>query len=67
MLALKRKKGESLTITMPDGRVMVVEIVDVRGDVVKVGIEAPQDVQILRTELSERGGREAVTCRRRCP
>ena len=51
MLALKRKKGESLTITMPDGRVMVVEIVDVRGDVVRIGIEAPGDVQILRTEL----------------
>lgn len=51
MLALKRKKGESITVTLPDGRVMVFEIVDVRGETVRVGVEAPADVQILRTEL----------------
>lgn len=51
MLALKRNSGESITMTMPDGRVIVIEVVEIRGDVVKVGIAAPQDVVILRTEL----------------
>ena len=51
MLALKRTKGESITVTLPDGRVMVFAIVDVRGATVKVGVQAPADVQILRTEL----------------
>lgn len=51
MLALKRRKNESITLTMPDGRVIVFEIVEVRGDNVRVGVQAPADVSIVRTEL----------------
>lgn len=51
MLALKRNAGESITMTLPDGRVIVIEFVEIRGDVVRVGIAAPKDVLILRTEL----------------
>lgn len=51
MLALKRKQGESITITIPDGRVIVLEIVDSCYAYVKVAVQAPSDVSIVRTEL----------------
>ena len=51
MLALKRRSGESITMELPDGRVIVVEVVELSHGVVRIGIEAPKDVHILRTEL----------------
>ena len=51
MLALKRKQGESVTLTLPDGRAIVVFISSWDNHVCKVAIEAPADVKILRTEL----------------
>jgi len=51
MLALKRKNGESITLTLPDGRVIVVEIVYSCYAYVKLAVEAPTDVAIVRTEL----------------
>ena len=51
MLALKRRNGESLTITLPDGRVIVVHVAKSACGMVKLRVHAPQDVQILRTEL----------------
>ena len=49
MLILTRKLGQSLII----GDGIEVSIVDVSGDKVKVGISAPKDVKILRSELAE--------------
>ena len=49
MLVLSRKIGESIHI---DGQIKVT-IVTVNGNRVKVGIEAPSEVRILRSELSE--------------
>lgn len=49
MLVLSRKVGQSLKI----GDDVTVEIVRVSGGLVRVGISAPKDVQILRTELVE--------------
>ena len=48
MLVLSRKVGESVDI---DGQI-IVRVVGVRGNRVQVGIEAPKDIQILRSELS---------------
>jgi len=50
MLVLSRKVGEAIYI---DGHVKI-EIVQVSGRRVKVGIEAPDEVRILRSELTER-------------
>ena len=50
MLILTRRAGESLRIA--DG--IVVTIVETKGNQVRVGIEAPQDVTVLREELAER-------------
>jgi len=47
MLVLSRKNGESLMI---NGDIEVT-ILDVSNDVVKIGIKAPKEVEILRKEL----------------
>lgn len=50
MLVLSRKLSESIVI---DGGIRIT-VVGVRGDQVRIGLEAPQDVTILREELCER-------------
>jgi carbon storage regulator len=50
MLVLSRKAGERLMI----GPNIVVTVLEVRGNVVKLGCEAPMDVPIHREELSRR-------------
>lgn len=47
MLALTRKKGESLVINNN----VEVTILDIRGDQIKIGIMAPKDVPIYRKEV----------------
>ena len=47
MLVLTRKLYESITI----GNEIVVKVVSIRNGVVKLGIEAPSHVSILRSEL----------------
>ena len=49
MLVLSRKKNESIVI---DGAVTIT-IVEVRGDKVRLGIEAPREVPIHRSEVFE--------------
>ncbi|MBX3444642.1 MAG: carbon storage regulator CsrA [Planctomyces sp.] len=49
MLVLSRKKNESIIIA-DSVRITVVEI---RGDKVRLGIEAPRDVPVHRTEVYE--------------
>ncbi len=50
MLVLSRKKGERIWI----GDDVQVVVVDVRGDRVKLGFEAPDDVAIHRQEIGQR-------------
>ncbi|WP_122818428.1 carbon storage regulator CsrA [Nocardioides pantholopis] len=47
MLVLSRRIGESVVI----GDNVTVTILDVRGDVVRVGIDAPRSVAVNRAEL----------------
>ncbi len=47
MLVLSRKKDESIVIN--DN--IVVTIVEIRGDKVRLGIEAPREVEIHREEI----------------
>ncbi|MGO5053682.1 carbon storage regulator [Lachnospiraceae bacterium LCP25S3_G4] len=49
MLILQRKKGESIII---DNHIEI-SIVDCGNDGVKLAIEAPKEIQILRSELVE--------------
>jgi carbon storage regulator len=49
MLILQRKKEQSLTI----GDNICITVLDLGNDWVKLAIDAPRDVSILRTELIE--------------
>ena len=50
MLVLSRLEGQVITI----GDTIRVTIVEVRGDKVRVGIDAPRDVQVMRAEVLEK-------------
>lgn len=47
MLVLSRRVGDSVVI----GDDVVVTVLDIRGDVVRLGIDAPRDVAVRRQEL----------------
>lgn len=54
MLVLSRHRDESIVI----GDDIVITIVDIRGDKVRLGINAPQDVPVHRQEVYEAIQRE---------
>ena len=47
MLALTRKKGESLVVNNN----IEITVLEIRGDQIKIGIQAPKDVPIYRKEV----------------
>ncbi len=47
MLVLSRKKNESIVVN----DVIVITVVEIRGDKVRLGIEAPREVPIHRSEV----------------
>jgi len=49
MLVLSRKKNESIIINDH----IVVTVVEIRGDKVRLGIDAPKDVSVHRREVYE--------------
>lgn len=49
MLVLSRKKNETIVINND----IVITVVEIRGDKVRLGIEAPKDVPVHRQEVYE--------------
>jgi carbon storage regulator len=49
MLVLSRKKNEQIIV----GDDIIITVVEVRGDRVRLGIEAPQEISIHRIEVME--------------
>ena len=49
MLVLSRQRDESIMI----GDKVVITIVDIRGDKVRLGIEAPEEIPVHRQEVYE--------------
>lgn len=47
MLALTRKVGEKIVI----GEDIVITVVDIKGDNIRLGIDAPKEVKIYRKEI----------------
>lgn len=47
MLALTRRKGEALVLNNN----IEITVLEIKGDQVKIGIEAPKDVTIYRKEI----------------
>ncbi len=60
MLVLSRQRDESIII----GENIVVTIVDIRGDKVRLGIEAPTEIPVHRREVFEAIQRENVQASR---
>ena len=56
MLVITRRSGEKVAI----GNAITVTVIEVRGKRVRVGIEAPDQVRILRGELACRQGEPAA-------
>jgi carbon storage regulator len=49
MLVLSRKKGESICINDD----IMITIVDIRGDKIRLGIQAPREVPVHRKEVRD--------------
>jgi len=56
MLVLSRRESERIKL----GDSVVVTVVRVAGDSVRLGIDAPSEMVILREELEPRGGAEPL-------
>jgi carbon storage regulator CsrA len=54
MLVLSVLSGSGLTMTLSDGERVRVKIVRVSGSKVRIGIDAPPDVQINRDDVQQR-------------
>ena len=57
MLILTRRVGEALVI----GRDITISVGGVKGNQVRLGIDAPEDVPVLREEIAERMRREKAS------
>jgi len=56
MLILTRGAGETITI----GHNMRITILSVKGSQIRIGIEAPNDVRILREEIVDSGVKQTT-------
>jgi len=56
MLVLSRKKNEQIVI----GELVVITIVEIRGDKVRLGIDAPKEVPVHRREVYDAISRQTA-------
>jgi carbon storage regulator len=54
MLVLRRKQGEAIVLN----QVIVIRVLGIEGDRVKLGIDAPPDVIVVRDELLDDSARQ---------
>jgi carbon storage regulator len=54
MLILTRRVGETLIIETPAGEQITVAVLGVKGNQVRIGTDAPDDINIVREELLAR-------------
>ena len=57
MLVLSRKKNESIVVDDS----IIITVVEIRGDKVRLGIEAPREVPIHRSEVRDAMAAQAET------
>lgn len=53
MLILTRRVGETLIIDLPTGEQIKVTVLGIKGNQVRIGTNAPDDIAIVREELSQ--------------
>lgn len=58
MLVLSRRKNESIVI----GDNIIITLVEIRGSSIRIGIDAPRDVPVVRTEILPEGFGSEDTC-----
>lgn len=51
MLTLSRRTHEAIVLDLPDGRRIRLAVLEVLGKKVRLGLDAPRDVKIMREEL----------------
>ena len=51
MLVLSRHRNQSIIIRVPGGPEIKMQVVDIRGDKVRLGITAPAEVSVHREEV----------------
>jgi len=51
MLVLSRREGESLVFSLPDGGQVIVTVSRTGSGSVKLAVDAPEEVKIIRSEL----------------
>ena len=54
MLVLTRREGETLIIELPSGETIEVTVLGIKGNQVRIGTDAPDDIAIVREELLEK-------------
>jgi carbon storage regulator len=60
MLVLSRHRSQSVVIRTPSGEVIFVQVVDIRGDKIRLGFDAHQDVSVHRYEVDVVVEREKI-------
>ncbi len=53
MLILTRRVGETIIIELPTGEQIEVTVLGVKGNQVRIGTQAPDNIPIVREELLE--------------
>ncbi len=51
MLILTRRRNEGLTLTLPDGRLIRILVVEFRGDKCRIGVTCDPDIPVHRDEV----------------
>jgi carbon storage regulator len=51
MLILTRRPGESIIIQLPTGEQITVAVLGIKGNQVRIGTDAPENITIMREEL----------------
>jgi len=57
MLVLTRRPGESIVV----GENIVVTVIEIKGGQVRIGIDAPREVEVYREEIYEQVKQENLT------
>jgi len=56
MLVLTRRPGESIVV----GQNIIITVIEIKGGQVRIGIDAPRDVQVHREEIYEQVRQENI-------
>jgi len=54
MLILTRRPGETLIIELPTGERIEVTVLGIKGNQIRIGTDAPDEISIVREELVQK-------------